>query len=283
MLPPLKVCLWRCLSLTIIFTTAPKFLEAQTWSVSKKIYQMGWNSMVYIESIHQSPGIFSEEVDTVSGTGFLISDKGGVYLVTTMSNMQKKWLNGIRIQPDSIYISASPDGKGGGIYLSTLVGKQGDSRYVLALDKVNLCLVSLKKYDQRILKYLVSKGIKPITLNLMYSKIQLHIPGDTLFNSAYTTFKNAEGQRRRTKGLQLSFVKSFDQRANTFIMDEAFKDGGEGSAVISNGKVVGMMTNRVGQTLNGTVLKSTYIISALRNLQQQELSLKRLPISFPKR
>ena len=132
----------------------------------------------------------------------------------------------------------------------------------------------MKKHHQRILKYLIGKGIKPIPLNLMQSTIKTQKAGDTLFNSVYATFNNAEGQRKRIQGMGISFVKSIDEQASTFVMEKAFKEGGNGSAVISNGKVVGMMTHKDGLLSDGVVLKSTYIIAALRKLQRKELALK---------
>jgi len=95
-----------------LLAISPEFAEAQRWSVSDKIWQMGCKSMVYIESIQKSPGIPRTVIDTVSGTGFLVADKGGVYLITTRENLQNNGFNEIRNLTDSIYISASPDGRG---------------------------------------------------------------------------------------------------------------------------------------------------------------------------
>jgi hypothetical protein len=269
-----RICFFAGAVLTSILIFVPGILLAQRWSVSTKVSNMGMNSMVYVESIQQSNELLNSMPDTVRGTGFLISDKGNVYLVTTLGNIRRKKFSAANSLGYSIYISASKDGRGAGRYLELSRKDQEIPEVVFLSDQLDLSIVYLNKHHQKVLNYLNKNQTKPIPLSLMLSSLTRQAVGDTLFNSVYTNFKNNNGQRRRMAGIGISFIKSFDQNAKTFSMENAFKDGGNGSAVFADGKVIGMMTHKLGKLSDGVVLKSTYIIAALRNLQQKKYLLK---------
>jgi hypothetical protein len=247
-----------------LFVAVPLKTLAQKWEVPSKVYQMSWKSMVYLERIQKKPGLLSKLTDTVSGTGFLLSFKDNVYLITTMNNVQEQEYTGNFKVADSIYVSASPDGKGGGIYLKLLHGNQKE---LFSSAQTNLQILLLNRSQQSTLKYLLAKGIKPISINQFYTEPKNMVVGDKLFNSAYTTYKDADGKRARLQGTAIHSVKSFDQKANSFVMDKAFKSGGNGSAVVFKDKVIGMMTHKLGGQSDGVVLKSSYIFSAIKSLQ----------------
>jgi hypothetical protein len=251
-------------SVLFLVVAIPLKTLAQKWEVPNKVYQMSWKSMVYLERIQKKPGLLSKLTDTVSGTGFLLSFKDNVYLITTMNNVQEQEYIGNFKVADSIYISASPDGKGGGIYLKLLHSNQKE---LFSSAQTNLQILLLNRSQQSTLKYLLAKGIKPISINQFYTESENLVVGDTLFNSAYTTYKDADGKRARLQGTAIHSVKSFDQKANSFVMDKAFKSGGNGSAVVFKDKVIGMMTHKLGGQSDGVVLKSSYIFSAIKSLQ----------------
>ena len=256
-----------------MFLFVPEISIAQPWKVSAKVSNLGWKSMVYVESIQKSPGLLNTVPDTVRGTGFIISDKAKVYLVTSLSNIRSKQVSLNSNRVDSIYLSASSDGRRGGFHLKLPKGGKELANDMYLSVNQNLTIISLRNYNG-VLNYLINSGIKPIPLNLIHTTIKAPNVGDTIFNSVYTSFKNEEGQRGRIAGIGISFIKSFDAKANTFVMEKAFKAGGNGSAVFLDGKVIGMMTHKLGYLSDGVVLKSTQIIAGLKELQQKKYLLK---------
>jgi CBS domain-containing protein len=278
----LKMTSLQSLFSVVILVFWPGITKSQGYRVPPRIWAMSSGSIVYLESIHKSTGAFSTDVDTVSGVGFLLIDNGLTYLVTANNNLLKKSFNGATKQNDSIYLSKSPDGNRKGVYLTGLLSDLGPKGNVYTLEKGNLLIVKLTRKHETALKYLSKESAKPIPVKDIQNTTKSQKAGDTVFHGVYLSYRDQDGKRKLRTGVGMSLVTS-SSNAESFQVNYLPIQHGNGAPVMSNGKLVGMVIETDERRQVRVVLKSTYIVSALRTLQQQELSLKRLPISFPKR
>ena len=263
----------RGLIILFALILGPYLTKSQGFTVPDKVLSMTLNSIVYLESINKSMGLYDAHIDTVSGVGFLISDQGKTYLVTAYSNLRRKSLKGLIMQNDSIYLSRSLDGSKKGIYLKGLSKEITSGKHVFTSEKENLLILSLRKNHHDVIKYFLSMGSKPISLNLLQQVLQRQQPNDRLYHGVYLPFNDEKGNRRLRAGVGVNSVVSFSEKSNSFSAMGFNALGEDGAPVIVKGKVIGMIARSSETGQQGQVLKSTYVISALRQLQQKELSI----------
>ena len=276
-----RISRFKLIVLSLLFVFLFGFADAQSWSVSRNTVSMSMSAIVYIESVYQSP---AGDADTLTGTAFLIADSSKVYLVTA-KHLVIAALTGKNQQlaNNSIFISASWKSEDKGMKILNLSGWSIRKRpFVFSSDNEDIAIISFQKNKyKKILAAILKQECKPISIEAFDTAD--HYPGDSFFLPAYETLIDNEGKKIRSKGISPGKIKTFNHALPSFTIDHYINQSNNGSPIILNDKVIGILSNEDGILTNkdiirepyrtaksATVTKASFILSLLRKLQQNE-------------
>lgn len=278
---------FRFIVLAVFFCLITCVTNAQSWSVSKTSEKMMDEAVVYIESTYQRPGASVGTKDTLTGTAFLVADSAKVYLVTAKHLMVAALIGkNQQLANNSILINASYVNNDKGIKLLGLSDRNIHKRpFILSSDRLDIAIISFQKNKyKKILAAILKKGRKPVSIDSIDTSND-HYPGESIFQSAYLTFKNPAGKRTSMQGLAPGKIKTYNKTQPSFTIDKFINQGNNGSPVFLNGKIIGILSNETGILTNAdiiadpyrraksaTIIKAAYILPLLRKLQLNENS-----------
>lgn len=268
-----------------MFFCAP-CLHAQEINPGDTTYDKWKHSIVHLESIYKREQLPAGN-DTLTGTGFLLADHQKLYLVTA-KHLIKSTLMGQEEQlaNNAIYIRAYLDNVNKKFNISGASGKDVNSRAVaFTSDDDDIGIISLQKKEYKdIAAYLLAQGTTPIPIQLINVQNK-HKANDWLFTYGYSVIKGiGKMPKLESVGMGICQIESYNRGDHFFTINHTvISPGSNGSPIIANDKLIGIISNASGILTNddiikqplyyiksARVIKASYILACLRKLQQME-------------
>lgn len=262
----------------------PLFIHAQSIKPGDTTYNKWKHSIVHLKSIYKeknSPQI----TDTLTGTAFLITDNNKLYLVTTKHLIQST-LNGKNeaTANDAIFIKDYLDVIKTGLNINSSINKDGKNTAIaLTSDQEDIGIISLQKREYKdIATYLLTHGSQPIPIQLIDTSNR-HYSNEWAFKYGYSIFKSKRG-KSESVGMGTCQIDKYDPAEPFFtIKNTVIMPGNNGSPIVNNDKLIGILSNATGILTNediikqptyairsAKIIKASYILFCLRKLQKAE-------------
>ncbi|MES2827934.1 MAG: hypothetical protein V4687_07260 [Bacteroidota bacterium] len=277
----------RLLFLLLTSTTlvvSSQRIYGQSWQISSSLYQKFSKSTIYIESAYNKTGFLKTSIDTLKGTGFLISDKGKIYLVTARQFLQSTVLGenkGFLNDTLSFTGSLNPKAK---LFRFGGMNSASSNKGSIAFDQDLDGFIVLSLQDKRfrpLLKRLLADGCVPLQLAIFDTTTALQKSQQVML-SFFLNYKDSFGFKARMHGISPGTTTSIGH-SSFFRINSTIQPGSSGSPVFFKEKLLGMILHGDEVTSNAEALKYPYkqsksatciraknILTALRMLQEKE-------------